>query len=238
MVGDSDRLVIATIGLYAHDRISFAIARRPVQKMVILHSKDPRSHDAAKQLQSEYGKEMVDLIEVDPWDFEALLITALDLPNKYPDFTPEYHIGLGTRVMTMALAISALFLGYEMYMVIEDEEHTMRSIKLIRSLPLHPISPQKKLILTVLNDHPDGIHGIRELVRAIRRLKEESTDDAIRDAEISNYNKHVRDLAEWEFVSVNKKERKNLIKITNLGAAILSLKRHRRNIWSRSSRKT
>ncbi|NHJ15270.1 MAG: hypothetical protein EAX95_16435, partial [Candidatus Thorarchaeota archaeon] len=144
------RLMVATIGLHEHSRIEFAIARRPASSIVMIHSSHEKSRNAAKRIEEKYGSTMVKCIERDPWDYEGLLITAMTVPESYPELIPEYHIGLGTRVMTMALALAAMFTGSEMYIVIEDEEKTMRELKEIPLLPFRMMQIQKRIYLDVL----------------------------------------------------------------------------------------
>lgn len=230
-LNDENRVMIATIGLYEHDRIRFAISERPVQHIVLLHSSAEPSKEAANQVVREYGSRKVTLHEVDPWDYNALLVKALEIPEEFPNHISEYHVGLGTRVMTLALAKAAHFLDYNAFMVIEDEDKTMRELQKIKQLPHNTLSSQKKLILKVMKRHGDWFDSIRHIIREVKAYIDEPPDDDIIRNEISKYHTHIGHLEDYGFVKTEKRGRRRAAKITSLGESILTLKRTRKKIW-------
>lgn len=237
-LNEKKRLMIATIGLYEQDRINFAMLERSIKKVVLLHSSHERSKQAAEQVRQMYGSDKVDMMEVDPWDYQGLLSLALKLPEDYNGFSPEYHVGLGTRVMTMALAMAALFTGYPIFMVVEDEERTIRKLQEIPHLPLNPISMQKREILEVLDKSGKRYPSITSLVKDVKAHFKEALAETRINQEIARIYRHVSKLVEWGFAEWGKDGRETWIQITSLGETVLYLKNSRRRIWSNSIRST
>jgi len=228
-------MFIATIGKYQHDRIEFALVQRSVQRIEIMHSAAPESREAAETIREKH-KGLTHIHEVDPWDYLGILSLALKTVNSNPGYIPEFHIGLGTRVMTMALAMAALFTESEMFLVVEDEDYSPRELLNIPVLPTTPIAAQKRTILKVL----DGLKGkaiesaslLRRKIREIESTQEGFLPKRYVIPSSATLSKHLKPLEAWGFVERRKTGKTKSIRLTKLGEAVLEMKLSRRNIWS------
>jgi DNA-binding HxlR family transcriptional regulator len=232
---DQPRMFIATIGKYQHDRIEYALLGRSVQRIELMHSDAPESKDAALKILEKY-KSVVHLHEVNPWEYLEILSLALRLVNENPKYTPEFHIGLGTRVMTMALAMAALFTESEMFFVVEDEEMKPRELMEISVLPTSPIAAQKRTLLKILSDMKGKEAISAEVLRKkIKEIHAERTHEFPPGYVIpssASLSKHLKTLESWGFIRRTKIGKKTHIQLTKLGETVLEMKLSRRNLWS------
>lgn len=227
-------LLIATIGLYQQDRLEFALMQRRIEKIELIHSPADESKNAARAIKKKYGQ-LVTLHESDPWDYLSLLSLALRIADSNPKYTPEFHIGLGTRVMTMALAMAAFFTNSQMFLVVEDEDRKPRELVEIPILPMNPMSAQKKTILKVLRDL-DGQKAESQV--ALRRhvrdwIEREGTGaKAPNVPSVASVSRHLKYLERVGFVERKKEGKENWVALTELGRTVLSMKETRKRIWN------
>lgn len=235
MTPTQQRMFIATIGKYQHDRIEYALLGRSVHRIELMHSDAQESKDAAFKILDKY-KSVVHLHEVDPWNYLEILSLALNIVNKNPKFAPEFHIGLGTRVMTMALAMAALFTESEMFLVVEDETMRPRELMEIPVLPTSPIAAQKRAILQILSRMKGkSVESAQGLRRVIKEMEEKSRTQFPEGYVIptpATLSKHLKTLEAWGFIQRSKVGVTKQIQLTSLGETVLEMKLSRRNLWS------
>ena len=225
-------MFIATIGFYQQSRLEFALMERSVERIELIHSSAEKSKEGAMGIKNKYPHR-VNLHEADAWNYLELLNLALSIVNENPDYIPEFHIGLGTRVMTMALAMAAIFTDSKMFLVIEEEREPKDLIE-IPLLPLTTLSAQKKFIMRVLRGMEDTeAESQRALQKAMAQARRERglTPEEEEPPSMSSISRHLRDLDRWDFVERVRRGRHKAVRLTNLGQTVLAMKETRETIW-------
>ena len=117
VVGMRKRLHIATLGLYQNILVEYVITRRGADKVAIVYTKgNERNLDS---IMERLEDNMIPVIsrKVPPWDYHEVLSGILEIVSDHEDYDIEYNISCGTRVMTTAAYLAALFTDSPVYFV-------------------------------------------------------------------------------------------------------------------------
>ncbi|NWF94528.1 MAG: hypothetical protein HXY34_00125 [Candidatus Thorarchaeota archaeon] len=202
---------VAGLGFNEQGRIAYVIQNRGGQKLVLVHSKE--NLDDAIRVQEDlqkHGAFEVELICVDPWDYHDVLQKVIEVAIRHHKDDLRFNPSLGTRVMTSALFVAANFTGSPVHLV-KEEKGIATDVIDIYPVQRQTLSAIKKHILETLKAHEStGIESIMKLARLVKRS----------NASVSH---HVDELSMWGYVETKREDRKVLVKITGLGAAVLRM---------------
>ncbi|MGQ4911860.1 MAG: CRISPR-associated CARF protein Csa3 [Candidatus Thorarchaeota archaeon] len=120
-------LQIATLGLYDNKRVAFAATKRRVDKIVVVSTE--KNRDEVDRMQTEFEKAHIpfEFVEVNPTDFENILVTILEVIVRHAEYDIECNASCGTRVMAGALQLVAYIVNAPIVIVDEDYNLTVVS---------------------------------------------------------------------------------------------------------------
>lgn len=103
------RLHIATLGLYANERVDHVVLKRGADRVVVIYTKENEEELADIRARYHHYGLPLDARKVEPWSYEEVLSEILEVVLDYPNHEVEFNISCGTRVMTTAAYMAALF---------------------------------------------------------------------------------------------------------------------------------
>ncbi len=214
---------IATIGVYANERVEYVITKRKADVIILVHT--DINIDYVDNLQKKYESLgiTVQCIQVDPWDYSDILGKILSKVVEFRDAEVEFNVSCGTRVMTAAY-MAAVMIGSPAYFVTdrplsESQTITDEALIVIRPFTLSMLTKPKRKILDALAAHDKGVRSQTEL-------------GSRTELGASSISKHLKQLELMCYVKRVVRKGKKIILITPLGRIILNLKKIRgERIW-------
>ena len=213
------RLHIATLGLYHNDLVEHVITRRGADKIAIVYTESNEEDLQGIIEKHETSKVPVITTKVPPWDYHEVLSAILEIVVHHKDYDIEYNISCGTRVMTAAAYLAALFTDSPVYFVMDPDKEEIGDIVKVQPISVSLLSEPKRKILERLAELGGAVNSQRELGSSV-------------DLKASSISKHVNSLHEAGYVSNSREGQKKGLEITNLGRIVLNLKTFRKdNNW-------
>ncbi len=202
----AERVQIATMGKYEPERLKFVLFKRKWDKLVILHSS--QSKENAEMIKEDIGGQMpVCLKEVNPWDYQDVLATALEVAYKYRKYDLSFNASLGTRVMTVALHMAGAFSNSPVYLV-RGEKNDVQGVVELQPIKRMMLTLPKKNILGIINKEKDGC-----ILQ--KRLGSRAELGA------STISGHVNELEKARYITKRRERDGNILCITDLGRIVL-----------------
>lgn len=202
---------IATMGKYQAGRLSFVLYKREWDELVILHSR--LSEQNAKAIKGEVGEQLpVRLEVVDPWNYRDVLAKALDVAYENRKATLNFNASLGTRVMTSALIMAAMFTDSSVFLIREDEG---KATDIIEILPIKR---------TMLSEPKKNI--LRKLVASANDCILQQDIGSRASLSASTISGHLRELDLAGYITKTSGKMGNTICITRLGKIMLRVAQH------------
>ena len=215
------RLHIATLGLYQNILVEYVITRRGADKVAIIYTVgNERDLDG---IMVRLEENMIPVIsrKVPPWNYHEVLSGILEIVSDHEDYDIEYNISCGTRVMTTAADLAALFTDSPVYFVMYPGKQRIGDIIEVQPVSVALLSEPKKKILKRLEECGGMLNSQREL-------------GSRADLKASSISKHLNSLDAAGYIKRTQRGRKTRVEITNLGKIVLNLKTFRKGkVWSR-----
>jgi len=221
VVGLKMRLHIATLGLYHNMLVEHVITKRGADKIAIIYTE--RNKEDLEGIIERHETKMVPVIsrKVPPWDYHEILSTILKVVSEHEDYDIEFNISCGTRVMTAAAYLAALFADAPVFFVVDPDEEEIGDVIMVQPVSVVMLSEPKRKILQRLN----ALGGKSDSQKSLGSRT---------DLGASSISKHLNSLNAAGYISRSQSGRKTRVEITNLGQIVLNLKTFRKdNIWSR-----
>ncbi|MFW9810793.1 MAG: DUF6293 family protein [Candidatus Thorarchaeota archaeon] len=213
------RLHIATLGLYRNMLVEYVITKRGADKIAIIYTE--KNEEELEQIIEHHETNRVPVIsrKVPPWDYHEVLSTILEVVSEHEDYDIEYNISCGTRVMTSAAYLAALFTDSPVYFVINPDKENIGDVLKVQPISVSLLSEPKKKILRRLEEIGGIARSQRDLGSRV-------------DLGASSISKHLNALHEAGYITRSQDGRKSSVEITNLGRIVLNLKAFRKdNVW-------
>lgn len=213
------RLHIATLGLYRNMLVEYVITKRGADKIAIIYTE--KNEEELEEIIEHHETNRVPVIsrKVPPWDYHEVLSTILEVVSEHEDYDIEFNISCGTRVMTSAAYLAALFTDSPVYFVINPDKENIGDVLKVQPISVSLLSEPKKKILRRLEE----IGGIAKSQRDLGSRV---------DLGASSISKHLNALHEAGYITRSQDGRKSSVEITNLGRIVLNLKAFRKdNVW-------
>ncbi len=152
---------------------------------------------------------------VDPWRYHKILNGILEIVLEHSEYEIEFNISCGTRVMTSAAQMAALFTDSTVYFVTEKDGNVMGEIVQVEPVSVSMLTEPKKNILAELIDLGGAVNSQTKL----------GTRTSLGASSIS---KHLKELERAGYISRELHNRQKRVEITDLGKTVLQLKRVRK----------
>jgi CRISPR locus-related DNA-binding protein len=214
------RLHIATLGLYHNKLVEHVITRRGADKIVIIYTE--KNEEDLQGIIERHETNMVPVIsrKVPPWDYHEVLSTILEVVSQHQEYDIEYNVSCGTRVMTAAAYLAALFTDSPVYFVMDPDKDEIGDIIEVQPVSVSLLTEPKKNILQRLVELGGSSNSQRDLGSRV-------------DLGASSISKHLNSLNAAGYISRCQQGRKTCVEITNLGRIVLNIKNYRKDtLWS------
>lgn len=210
------RVQIATVGKYETGRLNFILIRKEWHRLVLLHTETTK--EQARFIKQQVERNIpVDLVPVEPWDYHDVLAKALDTAYTHREYELGFNPSLGTRVMTSALLMAAMFTNSPVYLVKEENGEPVGIVDVLPIKRTMLTKPKKNILKKLLSEKGDCVSSQKELGTRIR-------------LGASTISGHVRDLEEAGYIQRFKKPAGNVLCITDLGRIVLRVAQHWKEI--------
>ena len=213
------RLHIATLGVHHNILVEYVITRRGADKVALIYTE--RNEEDLAAIRQEIEGNLVEVIpkKVLPWDYHNVLSTILEIVVENEEYEIEYNVSCGTRVMTAAAYLAALFTDSPVYFVKSTELEEIGDIIMVQPVSVALLSEPKKLILRKIEEGGGAFDSQSKLgTRA--------------DLKASSISKHLNTLEDAGYITRKRHGRKTRVEITNLGRIVLNLKAFRKGqVW-------
>ena len=214
------RVHVATLGFYANEMVEYVLLKRAVDKVILVYTEENKNK--FEMLRNELEGEGMPVIpcKVAAWRFELILATILEEITKHTDSVFEFHASCGTRVMAAAIQMAALLTESSIFFVERGEGRSFGGVVELKPAALELLTERKRDVL-------QGIQKLGEKITQIELIQELGIKR-------SGLSKHLKELRESGFVSVEDQSRPKRYSVTHLGRIIVSLKEFRKmTIWGR-----
>lgn len=215
------RLHVATLGLYQNILVEYVITRRGSDKVAIIYTEG--NEEDLEGIQSRLEEKMVPVIarKVPPWDYHEILSAILEIVSEHEGYSVEFNISCGTRIMTTAAYLAALFTDSPVYFVMNPDKDEIGDIIEVQPVSVTLLSEPKKTILRKLEELGGSVDHQRVL-------------GSRTELKASSVSKHLKSLEAAGYIRRGHHGRKTTVEITNLGRIVLNLKTFRKGkVWSR-----
>ncbi len=213
------RLHIATLGLYHNQLVEHVITRRGADKIAIIYTE--KNEEDLQAIIERHQTKMVPVIarEVPAWDYHEVLSTILQIVSEHENYDIEYNISCGTRVMTAAAYLAALFTDSPVYFVQDPDKEEIGDIIEVQPVSVVLLTEPKKKILQRLEELGGSSNSQRDLGTRV-------------ELGASSISKHLNNLNAAGYITRCQQGRKTCVEITNLGRIVLNLKTYRKDtVW-------
>jgi CRISPR locus-related DNA-binding protein len=209
------KLHIATLGLHANERVDYVLMKCGGDKLALVYTE--KNSDELKEITARMKRAGIPVIakRVDPWGYHKILNGILEIVLEHSEYEIEFNISCGTRVMTSAAQMAALFIDSTVYFVTEKDGDVMGEIAQVEPISVSMLTEPKKNILSELVDLGGSVDSQKKL----------GTRTSLRASSIS---KHLKELERAGYISRELHNRQKSVEITGLGRTVLQLKRVRK----------
>lgn len=219
MVDLAKRLHIATLGLYRNQLVEHVITKRGADKIAIIYTEKNEEYLEGLVKRLESNKIPIITKKVPPWKYHEVLSAILEIVSKHEDHKIEYGISCGTRVMTTAAYLAALFTDSPVYFVKNPYADEIEEIIEVQPFSVALLTKPKKKILNGLESHGGSVNSQKDLGSRV-------------ELGAGSISRHVKELCDAGYVTRKHDGKKKTIEITNLGKIVRNLKAFRKNrIW-------
>jgi len=198
--------------------VEYVITKRGADKVAIVYTE--KNVEELSRIKLEIQGNLVDVItkKVPPWDYHEVLSGILEIVSKHEDYEIEYNISCGTRVMTSAAYLAALFTDSPVYFV-KSVDDQIGDIIEVQPFSVALLSESKKIILQKLVEVGGTVDSQREL-------------GSRADLKASSISKHLHTLEDAGYIIRTPHGRETKVEITNLGRIVSNLKAYRKGkVW-------
>jgi CRISPR locus-related DNA-binding protein len=208
------RFHIATLGIHANEKIDYVITKKGADKIGIIY--DEINEEEMYKFRNHYLELGVPIVakKVEPWNYRNILAGILEIATENADYEIEYNVSCGTRVMTAAAHRAAILTDSKIYFVMGDYGDPLEEIVEVQPISVTTLTEPKKNILSKIDEL--GIIDSQKQLGSKTELK------------VASISKHLTELDESGYISRERKGRKNMISLTDLGRAILKIKQYRK----------
>ena len=221
MVDLGKRLHVATLGLYQNIVIEYVITRRGADKVALVYTEG--NEEDLDAIQTRLESRMIPVIsrKVPPWNYHEILSVILEIVAEHEDYCVEYNVSCGTRIMTTAAYLAALFTDSSVFFVMNPDKERIGDLIEVQPVSVTLLSEPKRLILCKISESGGSIKSQRVLGKRT-------------DLKASSISKHLKSLEDAGYIRRSHSGRKTQVEITNLGRIVLNLKTFRKGkVWSR-----
>jgi len=211
-------LHIATLGLFANQRVHHVLVRRKADKIAIIYTE--KNMDEVGQIRDQYKAQGIEVIseKVNPFEFNEILTKILGIVAEHPDYKLEFNVSCGTKVMTSAAHMAALLTDSPVYFV-DSEGDEIGEMRKLQPLSISVLTPPKRRILEELVEKGGTVEAQKEL----------GTRMLLKAASIS---RHLNNLEAAGYIARGHRVHGKSISITDLGRAVLRIKQIRKqSVW-------
>ncbi len=205
------RLHIATLGLYANERITHVVMKRGADRVIIFYTEKNKAQISDIREQFEGFRIPVESIFVKAWSYNDILVAMLDVVKRHEGWEIEFNGSCGTRSMTAATYAAAILTDSPVYLVTESDESVIDELIEVKPVSVTVLTSLKRRIL----------EKIESLGGSVSSNKELGTKT---DLGLSSVSKHLRALARAGYVEQSRVGGKKVTRITELGRAVLRIK--------------
>jgi CRISPR locus-related DNA-binding protein len=201
--------------------VEHVITKRGADKIAIIYTE--RNEEDLQGIKERHATKRVPVVsrKVPPWDYHEVLSAILEIVTEHEDYDIEFNISCGTRVMTAAAYLAALFTDSPVYFVIDPDKDEIGDVLKVQPISVVLLSEPKKKILKRLEELGGSSKSQRDLGSRV-------------ELGASSISKHLNSLDEAGYISRSQNGRKSSVEITNLGRIVLNLKTFRKgNVWKR-----
>jgi CRISPR locus-related DNA-binding protein len=212
-------LHIATLGVHHNILVEYVITRRGADKVALIYTE--RNEDDLMAIRKEIEENLVEVIakKVSPWDYHEVLSAILEIVAENEEYEIEYNVSCGTRVMTAAAYLAALFTDSSVYFVKSTEKEEIGDIIMVQPFSVALLSEPKKIIL-------------RKIEEGGGSFDSQSMLGSRADLKASSISKHLNTLEDAGYIIRTRHGRKTRVEITDLGRIVLNLKAFRKGkVW-------
>ncbi len=213
-------LHIATLGLFANERIHHLIARRRVDSVAFIYTEENKEEVETYRQKYESMSIPVFLREVDPWDFEGIMASILEVVAEVDTEEIEYNLSCGTRVMTSAALMAALVTESKVFFFSEKDGDALGEVIPYNLETIAKLGDGKRRLLAALSMQKNSCGTQNDLINEL----------GIRRAGVS---RHLKELTEAGYVDIVEENRPKVYALTKLGEVVLRLKEFRINLWKK-----
>ncbi len=207
---------IATLGIYANERVRYVSLKRQADEIVLLYS--PENKEQMEEIVRLYKQDRlpIEVVCVKAWKYESILAEILELivKKQKKNHIFEFNISCGTTPMRVACHMAAVLTHSQVHFVSEKDGDLVGELETAQPLSFSQLTTPKKNILMHLVDEGGCIKSQRELGSRV-------------NLHASSISRHVKDLMKFGYLTTITKSGKNMIQITDLGRAIIRLKQVR-----------
>jgi len=213
-------LQIATLGLYANQRIDYVLNRCAADKLVLIGTEENKEEIEAFKSRFNNQNYPFDYRILEPWNYEKILATVLEIVLEHPKHMVEFNISCGPPTMRIACHMAAVLLEAPVHFVSEEGEKIIGDLVTVKPIPISKLTEPKRNILHELAKKENGINSQTDLGSKV-------------ELRASSISKHLKELRAANFVVTEKIGLRNQTTITDLGRMILRLKETRKErIWT------
>ena len=201
--------------------VEHVVTKRGADKIAIIYTE--KNEEDLESIRKKHESKQVPVIsrKVPAWDYHEILSTILEVVAEHEDYDIEFNISCGTRVMTAAAYMAAMFADAPVFFVMDPDKEEVGDIIEVQPVSVVMLTEPKRKILHRLNE----LGGKAKSQKALGSKTELGA---------SSISKHLNSLDAAGYISRCQNGRKACVEITNLGRIILNLKTFRKdNIWSR-----
>lgn len=205
---------IATVGL-TKEPIFHGVNAYPIDKLILIHSNDDKSKENSQEIASTI-KEMkieCEIVEVDAFDLEDVLITIMEIHRKYAQELLSINLTGGTKVMASAALLAGYILGLRVYYILDGSigKNKGKSIKeLTIELPvprvnIHDLEQTQKEILSFIFKEGGRLEKANTVLHEEIKITKQ------------NASYHLKQLTKKDLISLTIDGRNKIVNLTNTG---------------------
>lgn len=205
---------IATVGL-TKEPIFHGVNAYPIDKLILIHSNDDKSKENSQEIASAIKELKIEceIVEVDAFDLEDVLITIMDIHRKYAQELLSINLTGGTKVMASAALLAGYILGLRVYYILDGSigKNKSKSIKeLTIELPvprvnIHDLEKTQKEILSFIFKEGGRLEKANTVLHEEIKITKQ------------NASYHLKQLTKKDLISLTIDGRNKIVNLTNTG---------------------
>jgi len=196
------------------------VLKRGADRVVVIYTEENEKELVDIRARYRHYGLPLDARKVEPWSYEEVLSEILEVVLDYPNHEVEFNISCGTRVMTTAAYMAALFTDSPVLFVSEVDDKVIGDLIEVQPISVSMLTSVKRRILADLVKMGGCVESQRSLGSRV-------------ELGVSSISKHLRHLEAAGYIKRSRKNRRNVVEITGLGRVVLRLKEVRKErIWN------